>query len=128
MGYMRHHAIIVSTWDEGMLNEAHDIASRIFPVVSDILDSAENGEKSFFIPPDGSKEGRQWEASRIGDAHREEFVEWLIEQEYEDGSNTLGWVEVQYADDDLDTRIVRSRDGRSAEAANRRANDDRPDR
>jgi hypothetical protein len=69
-----------------------------------------NGFQSFFIPPDGSKEG--WDDSNIGDLQRETMINWLNEQAYEDGSTPFRWVEVQYGDDDKVSKIVRHSDQR----------------
>ena len=108
MGYMRHHAIIVTSFDEDLINEVHARAKEIFPAVSEIVPSGINGYASFFIPPDGSKEG--WSESDAGNERRELFIEYLISFRYEDGSSPLDWVEVQYGDDDRVTRIVRHSD------------------
>jgi hypothetical protein len=81
---------------------AHAKATEIFPWVSQISPAATNGERSFFIPPDGSKEG--WEESRMGDERRDKFVEWLRK----DGQ--VHWVEVCYAEDEPNTRTTRASD------------------
>ncbi len=108
MGYMRHHAIIVTCWESGKIEAAHKRASEIFRGVSPILDSQMNGHRSFFIPPDGSKEG--WSESAAGDCLRDAMIEWLNEQAYEDGSTCFDWVEVQYGDDERVTKIIRHSD------------------
>ena len=56
------------------------------------------------VPPDGSKEG--WRESEAGDSTRAAFVKWLRSRCYDDGSSSYGWVEVQYADDEGETKIV----------------------
>lgn len=120
MGYMRHHAIVVTSWDVELLTAAHAKAvelgdrhpnslfeTRLF-AVTEITPDGINGYRSFLVAPDGSKEG--WEASEAGDAARAALIEWLNEQRYEDRSSSLDWVEVQYGDDDLQTRIVNDSD------------------
>jgi len=104
MGYIRNHSIIVEASYGGHIQNAHTKASAIFPYVSPISPEVVNGSRSFFIPPDGSKEG--WEESHEGDARREEFKKWLREQEYEDGSSPISWVEVWFGGDDRDAKIV----------------------
>lgn len=106
MGYMRHHAIIVSSWDRELLSKAHFEAKIIFPTVSDVLESRVNGHGSFFIPPDGSKES--WELSDTGDEERHIFLQWLNAHRYSDGSSALKWAEVQYGDDEGKNRLVSS--------------------
>lgn len=112
MGYMRHNAIIVSSWDRKLLKEtekkAVDIFGRIY--VSPIIESRANREVSFFIPPDGSKEG--WETSMQGDIDRDNFIRWIDAKRYDDGSSALKWVEVQYGDDEGKTKIIRHSDQR----------------
>ena len=104
MGYMRHHAIIVSSWNDKLVKKARRAAKEIFPYVSPVSQEAVNGYRSFFVPPDGSKEG--WEESQLGDRQRAMFIEWLDTQRYEDGSTCLNWVEVQYGDDEYQTCII----------------------
>ena len=64
MGYMRHHAILVTSWDAKLLASAHAQAVKMFAYVSPISPAFVNGYQSFFIPPDGSKEG--WPESDAG--------------------------------------------------------------
>jgi hypothetical protein len=108
MGYMRHHAIIVTSYAD-KIDAAHAKAVAIFDdMVTPVVKSHTNGYGSFMVVPDGSKE--RWEASKIGDACRDEFVEWLNTQRYSDDSTSLKWAEVQYGDDEYETRIVRDSD------------------
>lgn len=103
MGYMRHHAIIVTSWENNHLKQAHDQARAIFDrngyQVSDLLDSAINGYQSFMVPPDGSKEG--WDFSDEGDANRAQFLQWLREQNL-----FVDAIEVQFADEDNAPAVV----------------------
>jgi hypothetical protein len=102
MGYTRHHAIIVTTWDKATIKEVHKTAKRLFPsqMVSDVLRGTINGYYTVFVGPDGSKEG--WPESDKGNARRAHFIEHL---------HTLflaAWVEVQYCDEEGDEKITRS--------------------
>lgn len=120
MGWMRHHAIVVSSWNAELLREAHDKAHEVFitePFTgyapsppSEIVKSGANSYTSFFVPPDGSKEG--WDESERGDERRDRFVAWLRTKVHEDGSTSLRWVEVQYGDEEKETRVVRDSDHR----------------
>lgn len=101
MGYMRHHAIVVTGWGQAIL-DAQEMANSIFDNVSPIIRSEANGYDSFFIPPDGSKEG--WDESNAGNKRRDDFIGWLRVQSW------VKWVEVQYGDDDGVTRITRHSD------------------
>lgn len=106
MGYVRDHAIVVVGTYDNWVAKAHATATEIFPWVSPICPRQSNGSQSFFVPPDGSKEG--WEESIVGDSRRDVFVAWLLAQRYEDGSSPLQWVEVRVSDDDHDLVIERS--------------------
>lgn len=112
MGYMRHHAIVVTDNGYGdFIDQAYARAAELFgPLVSGIIRSRVNGHQSFFVAPDGSKEG--WDDSEIGDIDRARFITYLRTFEYEDGSTPLSWVEVQYGDDNLETAIVTDSDER----------------
>jgi len=58
-----------------------------------------NSQSSFFIAPDGSKEG--WETSQECDEMREQFAEWLKEK-----GRRCEYVEVRFGGDDDDDYIV----------------------
>jgi len=108
MGYMRHHTIVVCSWDEKLLALAHTKAEAIFPYVSTTSPPAMNGYAAFFIPPDGSKEG--WDDSIRGDNRRQRFLDWCEEQRYGDGSTSLDWVEVQFGDDEKVSKVTHHSD------------------
>lgn len=99
MGYIRHHAIIVTSWDEERMEVARNKAIEVFGelMVSTFVQSKVNGNISFFIGPDGSKEG--WEESESSDVNRGIFIDWLKSQAFEDGSSIYSWVELFYGDD-----------------------------
>ena len=103
MGYMRHHAIVVTSWNKPLLARARVQARSLFSAVSPMIESPVNGYHSFFVPPDGSKEG--WEESKRGDRQRREFVRWLDGERHEDDSSSLDWIEIQYGDEDGESKI-----------------------
>ena len=104
MGYIKHHAIAVTSGIDDLLKKAHDKAIEIFKdQTSEILQSTTNGYKSFFIAPDGSKEG--WEESQIGNKKRANFVKWINKQAYDDGSNSLSFCEFFYGEDNGYSKI-----------------------
>lgn len=113
MGYMRHHAIVVTTWSADRIQAAHAEAQRLGCIVTGLSPLAINGYQSFLIAPDGSKEG--WDTSTKGDAQRDQFIEWIDRHAYEDGSNPYDWAEVQFGDGELDSRLLRSSDESYAE-------------
>jgi hypothetical protein len=105
MSHPRHHAIVVTSWDEELIGRAHAYALECCRHVTPIVGSAVNRYSSFLIAPDGSKEG--WADSELGDARRAAFVRWADAQRYEDGSSSLEWCEVAYGSDDSTARITR---------------------
>lgn len=109
MGYMRHHAIVVTSVFGDKIKAAHEKALEIFKHfpdrrVSPILGAVINGYQSFFVAPDGSKEF--WTDSDDHDEYRKEFRRWLRSQCYEDGSSPIEWVEVQYGDAERETMVI----------------------
>lgn len=104
MGWIRHHAIVVSASYGDWAGKARDKAVSLGMAVSEMVGPTINGTESFLVAPDGSKEG--WSESDEGDIRRKEFKAWLRLQEYEDGSSPIRWVEVQYGDDGNVTLIV----------------------
>jgi hypothetical protein len=103
MGYIKHHTIVVTSWNEEKITEAHAKASSIFRWVSP-LSPAVSDWRSFFIPPDGSSEG--WDESDAGDARRTAFIDWCQSKRTEDGGSYLQWVEVSFGEDDYQPERV----------------------
>ena len=104
MGYMRHHAIVVTTWNHEFAEKAHSFALNTGASVSPLVHSTTNGYYSFLVAPDGSKEG--WERSNTGDSQRHEIVCHLETYRYGDGSTSVKYVEVQYGDEEGVTKII----------------------
>lgn len=100
MGYMRHHAILVTAFD---VERAEKIRTKAIELlgsqVSELNISKVNAYASFVVFPDGSKEG--WEDSNDGDDKRAEFKSWLSDPNYR-----CDWAEVQYGDEGGDDRIL----------------------
>ena len=106
MGYMRHHAILVtaSTWQD----EANTVREHVVQCatsdgmslsVSGVVESPINGYASFLVAPDGSKEG--WGESNRGDELRGAIIGYLSSSKlYPD------WAEVQYGDEGGDNRLL----------------------
>lgn len=115
MGYMRHHAIVVTSWNEEKIKEARteiiDVGrdgwgDAVAEMVSPLTQGLINGQWSFLVAPDGSKEG--WSHSDMGDAFREEAIRVLMSYAYDDGSTSIEWCEVQFGDDNRDNRMRRN--------------------
>lgn len=110
MGYIRHNAIVVTADGNNLarerLNIAYKKAKELFgDLVSEIVDSPWNKHRSFFIAPDGSKEG--WEPSNEFDLKRTEFADFLDSLAFEDGSNCIRFVDVAF-DEIHQAEVVRT--------------------
>jgi hypothetical protein len=88
MGYIKHDAILVTSWDDKKFPTVHakaleylgavKSANDSFPginLVSSIVGPCVNGQVSFLVAPDGSKEG--WDSSNNAEEAREVFLSWL---------------------------------------------------
>lgn len=95
MGYIAHRALIV-TGDRKQIEEAHIKALELCGnLVSNIVDGRVNGDSSFMVAPDCSKEG--WEDSERGDEERTAMTTWL------EGTRQrlwLDWVVVRFGGDE----------------------------
>lgn len=96
MGYIKHEALIVISYSEEVLSEIHLAATVIYAdkahLISPIIDSRMNGYHSFFIAPDGSKEG--WTDSNASNAARNLVVSYIEKQ------NNTDYCEVMFGGDD----------------------------
>jgi|SRR5579875_2244071 len=99
MGYIRHNAIIVTA--DGYQNAqeklklTHKKAVELFDnLVSPVITGKANGYQSFFIAPDGSKEG--WDLSNEYDEKRKQFADFVDSLSYSDGSNCVQFVDVGF--------------------------------
>jgi hypothetical protein len=77
MGYIVHHAILVTLWDEKHLEPVETQARICFEGIAPVavLKSPVNGYVTIVVGPDGSKAG--WAPSDAGDKARAEFMAWL---------------------------------------------------
>jgi hypothetical protein len=106
MSYVIHNPIVVISNIEKYINKAHEKAKDIFgKYVTEIILSNINSCRSFMIPPDGSKEG--WPESDEGDQRRDKFIEWIESQKYEDDSNSITYIEVDYNEKESTCNIKR---------------------
>ncbi len=108
MKNIKHHAIIVTCNDKESLELVRSEVLRLYKsnmeaknghqLVSPIIDSLINRFSSFFIAPDGSKEG--YDASDDGDKVRKKIVEFLRSLDEPDGTNSIKFVEVFFGSDE----------------------------
>jgi ABC-type sugar transport system substrate-binding protein len=104
MGYVKHDAIIVTSWKHEAVEQAVAKAKEYGLDVLEQGSEVVNGYRTLLICPDGSKEG--WETSNEFDAKREKYIEYLNSVRYEDGSSCLEWVAIAYGSDDQEAAIT----------------------
>lgn len=103
---MRHHAIIITSADQGAIEFAHKKAWRILKdedhpripgfMPTKIIGPVGEGYYSFMIPPNGEDSSK----------FREAYVEWLRKVNREDlVMRPLDWVEVTFSADDRKASI-----------------------
>lgn len=99
MGYIRHNAMVVTgdSYPEAiqMFQLVYQKAKELFgDLVSEIIKAKVNGYQSFFIGPDGSKEG--WNESNEYDIKRKGLADYIDSLAYSDGSNCVNFVDVGF--------------------------------
>lgn len=115
MGYDRHHAIVVTSFDPPELEKAREIAIEDGAKVTEIVPGNVSFWSTFVVVPDGSAEG--WSDSTEGDQRRAHIVDYLRSRAFNDGSSLLSWVEVQFGDDNGETRVIADSDEHYREQA-----------
>ncbi len=105
---IRHHAIIVTTANANLLFECYAQAQQLGCQISNIVASCDGHFMSFLVAPDGSSE--RGGMSHDEDAHRDRLIRWMDQRRDADGDSPFSWVEVQYGDDERQTRVVRHSD------------------
>lgn len=98
MGFIRHHAMIVTDWDTDRIQDLHRFATLCNLNPTPIMDSPYNGFRTFFIPPDGSKEG--WQHSHDGDEERRRFKQFIRKRH-----PYCDWTEISYGGDDGHSQV-----------------------
>lgn len=117
MSYTVNHAIVVTYWDENDVKKAHAMALEMYSsafmdgplgdksdgvrLVSPVIRGIINDQSSFFIAPDGGKEG--WHSSNLSDEARRRFMDWLFKE------SSCDFVEVQFGGDSKGSTITRDR-------------------
>jgi len=91
MGYIAHHAMVITGWDDDTTERAHSFCTELGLKPGPITEVQVNLYRSFFVPPDGSKEG--WETSDERDEARREFRRYLR------ATRGLDWAEVRFGGD-----------------------------
>ncbi len=111
MGYIKHNAAVITSSNEESIRLAHTKAKEIYAeakmdqLVSEIIYGIANSQYSFFIAPDGSKEG--WDASDESDEVRNLYLDWLYEERVT--RHGVDYVDIRFGGDaDGGDNIIRS--------------------
>lgn len=114
MKNIKHHSIIITVKDfkmaEKIKNEVAFLykknmeAKNGFELISPIIPGLINNYYSFFISPDGSKEG--YDLSDDGDKIREKTIQLLNRYLSMDPTLELNYVELFYGDEDNAPQIL----------------------
>ena len=118
MGYIRHHAIMVTGFNKKHVNAARKMADAAFNfdganMVSKVITSPVNGYYTFFVAPDGSKESA--DTSAFYDTRRRDFVAYLRDER--ERERYFSFAVVQYGDDLCETLVVDDSDARNRDVA-----------
>ena len=107
MSQMLYHSIVVTSRDQILLEKTYERANKLFGIlVTPIMLSIVNRCFTYFIAPDGSKEG--WDTSYEYDVLRKDFIDYLKSFTYDDGSTSIKYCEFCYGGDSdgFETRII----------------------
>lgn len=104
MGYMRHDAIVVTSWKSEAIEAAAAKARECGLEVLGPSGVTTNGIRTLLVCPDGSNE--VWSESDAFDAKRATYLEYLNGVRYEDNSSCLSWVALSYSSDDRKAKIT----------------------
>ena len=105
MGDYKHHAILVTSYEQDV-RIYYDKAKEIFgPLVSEIVQSPLNGYQSFFIAPDG---GCEWyEDSDIWDGKRAKYMQFLnLNDMCNSSRGRFTFVELFYGSENGESKIL----------------------
>jgi hypothetical protein len=98
MGYVRHHAIAFTSYDEAKIKKLHEIAMSLAESqVTPLMKSNINSYYTFFLAPDGSKEW--WPDSDHGDEVREKLIA--------ETDDYISFCEFYYGDDEGMSLVTR---------------------
>lgn len=111
---IRHHIVVVTVHDPKLAENLRKQISELykknmeakngFQLISPVVPSLINNYHTFFIAPDGSKEG--YDLSDDGDRIRTQVVALLDSYKTEDGTFPVSYVELYYGDDVLPAAIL----------------------
>lgn len=109
MGYIAHHAIVVTSGSTERIAAARSKAIELGLEATNTVVSRTNGYVSFCITPDGSKEG--WDASANAEEARAAWIEWVRGQHI----SYISWALIRFGGDDPQYACLEDHNGRPSE-------------
>ena len=112
MGIVRHNSIII-TGDivaerSLILDKVYIKAKELFnDLVTPIITTRLNGYYSFFIAPDGSNDNHSY--SEVYDKMRDELYNYINSFAYQDGSNSIKYIDVSYGELEFEFNAIISK-------------------
>ena len=105
MGYIKHHAIAISSFDKKRIDKVHAYALELFPTLTTpLMSSIVNNIETFFVAPDGSNE--DCPDSDEHDDKRFLFIKYIESLAHSDGSNNVKYCEFYFAEDEGRSEIM----------------------
>ena len=107
MGYIRHDAIIVTSWNDEHLEAAKGKAEELRLTVTSSVTTI-NNTGSFLIASDGSKEG--WSKHDDANLARHAWMKWVRDNQ---DILYIDWAHVSYGGDDPELAFLAHHNGES---------------
>ncbi len=96
MGVEQHNVIIVTSWNQEVIEEARDKAVEFRLLVTNIVTAKLNGYLTFVVTPCGSKAG--WTEDIVDRGRKQNFLDWTETTKHEDGSGPLRVAYITYGE------------------------------
>lgn len=114
MKNIKHHTIVITSNEKPKLESLRNAIINLYKekmeakkggqLVTPLFESLINNFNTFYVIPDGSKEG--YDASDDGDLIRKLIVQLCEKYKEADGSNPIRYAELYYGDDDNKSEIL----------------------
>jgi len=111
---IKHHTIVITSNDKVQLDSLRNKVINIYKekmeakkgaqIISPIIESLINSFSTFYVVPDGSKEG--YDASDDGDIVRESIVDLINSFDQAGKENIFRFVEIAYGEDGIVPQII----------------------
>ena len=104
MGYIRHKAIIITSYNKAAIDDVAKKALSLGLQITVSDESIENGFYTMTVCPSGRKSG--WETTEWHNKAQKQFIGYLNAFRNSDNSSCLEWVAISYGNDDYSAKIT----------------------